>query len=223
MSVLVYRDKSIAGAAAATLLAAQVIEKPMSVLGLDYSEDIAPVYRALARMTADGLLDWSDITAFALSEHVRADGAQSIASRMQTLFYEHVNLDAGRRFTPDAEAADWSVACTDYEDGILRAGGIDLTFLAVGPDGSIAYNVGAPELAPVTHVERTQDGRVVTVGLGTVMGAPGGRRQGRHGRADSERASDPAGARDVSAAACQRRVPAGRGGCGAAVTGYADF
>ena len=90
---------------------------------------------------------------------------------MQTLFYEHVNLDAGRRFTPDAEAADWSVACTDYEDGILRAGGIDLTFLAVGPDGSIAYNVGAPELAPVTHVERTQDGRVVTVGLGTVMGA----------------------------------------------------
>lgn len=171
MSVLVYRDKSIAGAAAATLLAAQVIEKPMSVLGLDYSEDIVPVYRALARMTADGLLDWSDITAFALSEHVWADGAQSIASRMQTLFYEHVNLDAGRRYTPDAEAADWSVACTDYEDGILRAGGIDLAFLAVGPDGSIAYNVGAPELAPVTHVERTQDGRVVTVGLGTVMGA----------------------------------------------------
>ena len=59
MSILVYRDKTVAAAAAATLLAAQIIEKPMSALGLDYAEDLVPVYRALARMTADGLLDWT--------------------------------------------------------------------------------------------------------------------------------------------------------------------
>lgn len=171
MSVLVYRDKSIAGAAAATLLAAQIIEKPMSVLGFDYSEDMVPVYRALARMTADGLLDWSDVTAFALSEFVRADAERSIASQMASLLYERVNMDPARRFAPSAEAADWSVACNEYEDGILRAGGLDLVFLAIRADGSIAYNVGAAELAPVTHVERTEAGRVVTVGLATVMGA----------------------------------------------------
>ena len=49
MSVLVYRDKAIAGAAASTLLAAQIIEKPGCVLGLDCAEELLPVYRAVAR------------------------------------------------------------------------------------------------------------------------------------------------------------------------------
>lgn len=171
MSVLVYRDKSIAGAAAATLLAAQVIEKPMSVLGLDYSEEMAPVYRALARMTADGLLDWSDVTAFALSELVRADAERSIASQMSSLLYERVNIGQEKRFAPSGDTSNWSVACNEYEDRILCAGGLDLVFLAIRADGSIAYNIGATELAPVTHVERTENGRVVTVGLATIMGA----------------------------------------------------
>lgn len=171
MSILVYRDKSIAGAAAATLLAAQIIEKPMSALGLDYAEDIAPVYRALGRMTADGLLDWSDASAFALSEYVRTDVDRTVASLMEPLLYERINLKRERRFAPSAEAMDWSVACNEYEDAILHAGGLDLVFLSVGKDGSIAYNIGAPELAPVTHVERTENGRVVTVGMTTVMSA----------------------------------------------------
>ena len=34
MSILVYRDQAAASAAAATLIAAQIIEKPDSVLGL---------------------------------------------------------------------------------------------------------------------------------------------------------------------------------------------
>lgn len=171
MSILVYRDKTVAAAAAATLLAAQIIEKPMSALGLDYAEDLVPVYRALARMTADGLLDWSDATVFALSEHVRADAERTIASQMGPLLYERVNLKAERRFAPSAEAMDWSVACNDYEDAILRAGGMDMAFVSIGSDGSIARNLGAQELAPVTHVERTEEGRVVTVGMSTVMSA----------------------------------------------------
>lgn len=171
MSILVYRDKTVAAAAAATLLAAQIIEKPMSALGLDYAEDLVPVYRALARMTADGLLDWSDAAAFALSEHVRADAERTIASQMGPLLYERVNLKAERRFAPSAEAMDWSVACNDYEDAILRAGGMDMAFVSIGSDGSIARNLGAQELAPVTHVERTEEGRVVTIGMSTVMSA----------------------------------------------------
>ncbi len=171
MSILVYRDKTVAAAAAATLLAAQIIEKPMSALGLDYAEDLVPVYRALARMTADGLLDWSDAAAFALSEHVHADAERTIASQMGPLLYERVNLKAERRFAPSAEAMDWSVACNDYEDAILRAGGMDMAFVSIGSDGSIARNLGAQELAPVTHVERTEEGRVVTVGMSTVMSA----------------------------------------------------
>lgn len=171
MSVLVYRDKSVAGAAAATLIAAQTIEKPASVLGFDLTDDMAPVYRALARMTGDGLLDWSDVTAFGLSEYVRADTDLSLTTQLSTLLYDRVNIKPERRFAPDAAATDWSVACNEYEDAILQAGGFDLVFLGIRPDGSIVFHPGAAELAPVTHVERTANGRVVTVGLSTLMGA----------------------------------------------------
>lgn len=171
MSVLVYRDKSVAGAAAATLIAAQTIEKPASVLGFDLTDDMAPVYRALARMTGDGLLDWSDVTTFGLSEYVRADTDLSLTTQLSTLLYDRVNIKPERRFAPDAAATDWSVACNEYEDAILQAGGFDLVFLGIRPDGSIAFHPGAAELAPVTHVEHTANGRVVTVGLSTLMGA----------------------------------------------------
>ena len=171
MSVLVYRDKSIAGAAASTLLAAQIIEKPGCVLGLDCAEELLPVYRAVARMTADGLLDWSEVRAYNLSESVRADAEESVMSKMQAALYGRINIAQENCFAPGADAGDWSVVCNRYENDILEAGGIDMMFLAVGRDGSIAHNLGAAELAPVTHVERTENGRVVTVGLATVMSA----------------------------------------------------
>lgn len=171
MSVLVYRDRAIAGAAASTLLAAAIIERPGSVLGLDCADELLPVYRAVSRMTADGLLDWSGIRAYTLSETVRADADESVMERMKAALYDRVNILDENCVSPTAEATDWSVVCNDYENDILNAGGIDLMFLTVGKDGSIAHNLGASELAPVTHVERTDTGRVVTVGIATIMAA----------------------------------------------------
>ena len=172
MSILVYRDRSIAGAAAATLLAAQIIEKPDAVLGLDYQEVLAPVYRALSRMSVDGLLDWSEVRTFTLSELVRTAPEQTIRSRMNSALFDRVNAKPENQYFPETDAEDWSRACNDYEENILDIGGIDLLFLAVNADGSVAFLPGAQELAPVTHVERTDDGgRAVTVGITTIMAA----------------------------------------------------
>ena len=172
MSILVYKDRSIAGAAAATLLAAQIIEKPDAVLGLDYQDALAPVYRALSRMSVDGLLDWSEIRTFMLSELVRTSEDQTIRARMNSALFDRVNVKAENTRFPETSAEDWSFACNDYEEQILDVGGIDLLFLSVNADGSIAFLPGAQELAPVTHVECTDDGgRAVTVGITTIMAA----------------------------------------------------
>ena len=171
MSVLVYRNKPTCCAAAATLLAACIIEKPSSVLGLDFAPELTPVYRTVARMTMDGLLDWGDVKAFNLFEHVRADAESSVEGQLGALLLDKVNLPQENRFTPDASGNDWSVICNDYENAILDVGGLDTVFCTVRADGSIAYNLGASELAPVTHVERTESGRVVTVGMATLMSA----------------------------------------------------
>lgn len=171
MSILVYRDRTTTATAAAMLVAAQMIEKPRSVLGLDYAPELVSVYRKLADMSAEGLLDWSDVTAFALAERVLAEGGRSIGAEMTALLYRYTNINGANRFAPGTEAANWSVACREYEDAILRAGGLDAVLLAIRADGSIVYNIGAAALAPVTHVEPTAEGRAVTVGLSTVMAA----------------------------------------------------
>lgn len=171
MSILVYKDKTLAGAAASTVLAAQIIEKPACTLGLDYAEELLPAYRTLARMSRDGLLDWSDVRVFGLSERVRADEQNSIESQLDSALLSHVNLEKKNRFMPDADASDWSVVCSGFEDDILDAGGLDCVMLNIAPDGSVAFNIGAQEIAPVTHVERTAGGRVVTAGISTIMAA----------------------------------------------------
>ena len=170
-SILVYRDKATACAAAATLVAACIIEKPASVLGLDWVPELQPIYRTVARMTSDGLLDWGCVKTFNLYEHVRADADNAVFAKLDETLFSKVNLPEENRFAPNAAGSDWSVVCNDYENAILNTGGIDTVLCAIRSDGSVAYNLGASELAPVTHVERTEAGRVVTIGMTTLMSA----------------------------------------------------
>jgi len=171
MSILVYRDKAVAYAAAATLVSAGVIEKPNSVLGFDWMPELSPIYRIMARMTADGLLDWSEVHAFNPFEYVHADSDDLCESQLCEALYDRINIVQANRTVPGTAGHDWSVVCNDYENAIINAGGFDTILCGVRADGSIAFNLGAPELAPVTHVERTEKGRVVTIGMATIMSA----------------------------------------------------
>lgn len=171
MSVLVYRDSETLSQAVATLLAGCIIEKPNSALGLDCSATLSSAYRKLAGMTSDGLLDWATIRAFNLYEHVRADVDISDEARMHSMLYDRVNILPENIYAPSEESHDWSILCNDYENAILDIGGLDTVLCTIGADGRIACNMAGGELAPVTHVERTEGGRVVTVGISTIMGA----------------------------------------------------
>ena len=171
MSVLVYRDSDTLSQAVATLLTGCIIEKPASALGLDCSQRLAAVYRKIAGMTSDGLLDWATIRAFNLYEHVKADSETTALSRMHAMLYDRVNIPPDSIFAPNTDTRDWSVVCNDYEDNILGVGGLDTVVCVIEKGGRIACNMPSSELAPVTHVERTENGRVVTVGISTIMSA----------------------------------------------------
>ena len=73
MSVLVFSDAQTAAAAAATLLAGQLIEKPSLVLGVDCAPALVSAFHSLSAMTANGLLNWGKATVFQLSERVREE------------------------------------------------------------------------------------------------------------------------------------------------------
>lgn len=171
MSILVYRDQNTASSAAALLIAAELIERPSCVLGLDCAEELRRVFAALVRMTNDGMLDWSEARAFLLSEHVESDEDASFAEAIAAQLLDPVNLPESARFVPNTDTSDWSIVCNDYENEILRVGGLDTVLLSVCKDGSVASNFASTELAPVMHVERTEAGRILTAGLTTIMSA----------------------------------------------------
>ncbi len=171
MSVLVFSDAQTAAAAAATLLAGQLIEKPSLVLGVDCAPALASAFHSLSAMTANGLLNWGKATVFQLSERVREEGKASLRSFLDESLLGDLALKSAQVLAPADASDNWADSCHGFEDAILQAGGMDVALLTVGPDGSLLFNGPEGEIAPTTHVELYQGDKIVTAGLSTLMSA----------------------------------------------------
>ncbi len=170
MSTLVYSDRQTAAAAAATLIAAQLIEKPSSVLGMDFDEQLVPVFSSLSAMTQNGMLDWSRTKILQLCEYiVQEDMATSIVDRLQSSFYEPVHLLPQQYLIPPRQSDNWALACNEYEESILNLGGMDLALVTVKEDGSILFIAADGDIAPITHVEMYWQSRAISSGITTLM------------------------------------------------------
>ena len=171
MSVLVFSDAQTAAAAAATLLAGQLIEKPSLVLGVDCAPALVSAFHSLSAMTANGLLNWGKATVFQLSERVREEGKASLRSFLDESLLGDLALKSAQVLAPADASDNWADSCHGFEDAILQAGGMDVALLTVGPDGSLLFNGPEGEVAPTTHVELYQGDKIVTAGLSTLMSA----------------------------------------------------
>lgn len=171
MSVLVFSDAQTAAAAAATLLAGQLIEKPSLVLGVDCAPALVSAFHSLSAMTANGLLNWGKATVFQLSERVQEEGKASLRSFLDESLLGDLALKSAQVLAPADASDNWADSCHGFEDAILQAGGMDVALLTVGPDGSLLFNGPEGEIAPTTHVELYQGDKIVTAGLSTLMSA----------------------------------------------------
>lgn len=189
MGIMIYRDREAASAAAATLIAAQMIEKPDCVLGLSASEMAGTVYRQLCGITAAGVLDWGEVTVFHTSEFLsrRAGQPGAQSAYLSRLLYQHVGLSGERIHTPNHIAPDMQAACSAYEAELVATRGMDLLVLYLGRNGHLAFNGPAREFSAFTHVELLPqntmeecagltgtDGAIsqaVTMGVSTIMSA----------------------------------------------------
>ena len=171
MSVLVFSDAQTASAAAATLLAGQLIEKPSLVFGVDCNKTLVPAFHSLSAMTANGLLSWGKATVFQLSERVREEGKPSLRAFMDESLFDELSLADAQVTAPADASGNWADSCHGFEDAILQAGGMDVAVLTVGADGSLLFNAPDGDIAPTTHVELYQGDKIVTAGLSTLMSA----------------------------------------------------
>ena len=142
MQIHVFENAAQVGQAAATLIAAQVISKPDSVLGLATGSTPIPTYQELIRLNKAGVVDFAKVRSFNLDEYCNlpVEHEQSYHSFMKDNLFDHINIDQANTRVPDGNAADPDAESKQYDADIVAAGGIDIQILGIGRNGHIGFN-----------------------------------------------------------------------------------
>ena len=142
MQTHIFASAQQVGQAAATLIAAQLLRKPDSILGLATGSSPIPTYENLVAMHKAGVLDFSQAKSFNLDEYVGIDPNHvcSYHRFMQDNLFDHVNIKPENVHIPDGNAEDLAAAAKAYDAAIVAAGNIDLQLLGIGRNGHIGFN-----------------------------------------------------------------------------------
>ena len=145
---------------AAFTIALQVQTKPDSVIGFATGSTPVGTYQRLAKMHADGFVDFSRVTSFNLDEYypIKRVNPQSYYYFMKENLFDHINIPADKINIPNGESANAEKECADYDAKLAGFGGTDLQILGIGNNGHIAFVEPAEQLPLGTSVVNlTQD------------------------------------------------------------------
>lgn len=139
---------------AANIIAAQVISKPNSVLGLATGSSPIGTYERLSELNRNGDVDFSQVTSVNLDEYVglSGDNDQSYRYFMDTNLFSKINIRRDFTFVPNGCASDLQKECDEYDALIEELGGTDLQLLGIGLDGHIGFNEPDDVFIKETHV-----------------------------------------------------------------------
>ena len=177
-------------AKAAALIAAQVILKPESVLGLATGSSPIGTYENLIKAYKNKDVDFSKVTSVNLDEYVglAPDNEQSYRYFMNTNLFSKINIRMECTYVPCGCAADLEAECKKYDEKISALGGIDLQLLGIGLDGHIGFNEPDEVFTKETHLVSLDSSTIdanarffssvdevpkkaITMGLGGIMQA----------------------------------------------------
>lgn len=190
MKIYKVRDYEEMSRKAAAVIAAQIIAKPDSVLGLATGSTPIGTYKNLVAAYNAGDLDFSQIKSANLDEYrgLTKDNDQSYYYFMNDNFFNHINIDKANTNVPNGMEPDAEKECARYEELIASLGGVDLQLLGLGHNGHIGFNEPAPQFDKVTHCVDLQESTIeankrffasaddvprqaYTMGIGTIMSA----------------------------------------------------
>ncbi len=190
MRVVILNSPDDVAEYAADLFTRQLTRKPGSVLGLATGSTPLKLYEKLIERTARGELSFRRASTFNLDEYLGLDGThpQSYRYFMNRALFDHIDIESGRTYVPNAVSADPRKAAEDYEQSIREAGGVDLQLLGIGVNGHIGFNEPYSSLGSRTRIKtltaRTiadnarffadgefQPNLSLTMGIGTILEA----------------------------------------------------
>ena len=175
---------------AAGVLAAQVVLKRGSVLGLATGSTPLGIYRCLIEWHRAGMLDFSQVHSVNLDEYcgLAPDHDQSYAYYMRENLFRHINIDPAHTHIPNGLAKDAEKEGRLYDVLIRSLGGVDIQLLGIGHTGHIGFNEPADDFPAPTHrvalnpktieansrffaSENEVPRYAVTMGIGSIMSA----------------------------------------------------
>ncbi|MCB6200874.1 glucosamine-6-phosphate deaminase [Extibacter muris] len=190
MKTYIVKDYDEMSKKAASILAAQIVADPESVLGLATGSTPVGTYRYLRKWHEEGVLDFSGICTMNLDEYrgISKENSQSYYHFMVENLFSHVNIKRENTYIPDGTRKDSGAVCREYEDLIQRKGGIDLQLLGIGRNGHIGFNEPSDCFTEKSHCvslarstmeankrffEKAEDvpKEAYTMGIGTIMSA----------------------------------------------------
>ncbi|GHV27834.1 glucosamine-6-phosphate deaminase [Clostridia bacterium] len=176
--------------ACASIISAQVLTKPDSVLGFATGSTPLETYREMIKMQDEGVVSYANVRTFNLDEYVglQKSHPQSYHTFMWDNLFTPLGFKPGQARLPDGMAADLLAECEAYEREIEQAGCVDLQLLGIGHDGHIGFNEPADTFTKTTNVARLTEETIdanqrffssreevprtaLTMGIGTIMRA----------------------------------------------------
>ena len=152
--VSLHESAALAASHVAELVMAQVRGNPHSVLGLATGATMEPVYSDVVNSVRARALSLSQVTTFNLDEYagLPASHPGSYRSTMNTLLFDHTDVDKSRCFLPDGTAPDLTAEAERYEALIAKLGPVDLQLLGIGRNGHIGFNEPGSDLDSRTRL-----------------------------------------------------------------------
>lgn len=163
-----------------------------TVLGLATGSTPIRYYQELIRLHREEELSFQNVVTFNLDEYagLPREHPESYWYFMHHNLFDHININPENIHLPSGtvDEADIPAHCTDYEQAIVDAGGIDLQILGIGRTGHIGFNEpGSPKdsLTRAIHLDNITredaapafDGiknvptSAITMGCGTILAA----------------------------------------------------
>ena len=153
MRIICCKDYDEMSRKAAAILAAQIIGKEDSVLGLATGSTPEGLYRCLVEGYEKGELDFSKVRTVNLDEYqgLPQEHDQSYCYFMNHHLFQHINIKQENTHLPDGMNSDIWEECARYHAVVESMGGVDLQLLGIGPNGHIGFNEPADNFEDNTH------------------------------------------------------------------------
>lgn len=176
----------------AQLIRSRAAEGKICVLGLATGSSPIKVYGELVRLHKEEGLSFKNVMTFNLDEYypMPKSSIQSYYRFMHEYLFDHIDIPKENINIPSGTIPEEEVEayCREYEEKILKAGGIDIQLLGIGRTGHIGFNEPGSSkksatrmvhLDRLTRVDAASDffalenvpKRAITMGVGTILAA----------------------------------------------------